>query len=148
MKRMEILSQSDNIPSNKVNHERTLKKFLISSWTPWVSGSCQAKKNILNLLCLLSFIWLLHALSKLDSKPKTQSLVYGVLFYGFSIPNDFGIKSTLFTLCLRIKLMLVPYRYVGCFIGYTSYGCLFDGHLRWFNRRPVCSLFHIIRKGV
>ena len=27
----------------KVNHERTLNKLRISSWTPGVSGSCQAK---------------------------------------------------------------------------------------------------------
>ena len=53
-----------------------------------------------------------------------------------------GIKSTLFTLCLWIKLTLAHYRYICCFIFYTFYGCFFEGYLRWFHRWPVCSLFH------
>ena len=41
----------------QVNHEWTLNKSRISSWTPWVSGSCQAQifKKVFGLQ---SFIWL------------------------------------------------------------------------------------------
>ena len=50
----------------------------------------------------------------------------------FSIP--FGIKSTLITFCLCMKLIISHYRYEWCLILYTSYGCcFFEGHLRWFN---------------
>ena len=57
-----------------------------------------------------------------------------------------------------MKLILTHYRYIWRFIVYTSYGFFFDGHLRWFNKWPMCSLFHnvynlwvtrnIITKGV
>ena len=58
---------------------------------------------------------------------------YGVLFYGFLIHRVyifFNIKSTMFTLCLCLKLILTHYRYIWCFIVYAFYGCFFDGHVR------------------
>ena len=64
-----------------------------------------------------------------------------VLYYmGSQSTIIFGIKSTLFTLCLRMKLILAHYSYIWCFILYTSYGCFFEGHLRWFNRY-LCVVF-------
>ena len=66
-----------------------------------------------------------------------------VFYYlGSQSTIPFGIKSTLFTLCICMKLILAHYRCIWCFILYTSYGCFFEVHLRWFNRWPVCSLFH------
>ena len=54
----------------------------------------------------------------------------------------FRIKSTLFTLCLCMKCILAQYKYIWCFILYTSYECFLEGHIRWFNTWPVYSLFH------
>ena len=68
-----------------------------------------------------------------------------IVFYylGSQFSITFGIKSTLITFCLCMKLIISHYRYEWCLMLYISYGCcFFEGHLRWFNRWPVCICFH------
>ena len=51
-----------------------------------------------------------------------------VFYYmGSQSTMTLGIKSTLFTLCLCMKLILAHYIYIWYFIVYTSYGCFFEG---------------------
>ena len=64
------------------------------------------------------------------------------IIWVLNLQQLFRIKSTLFTIFSCMKLILTYYRYIWCFIVYTSYGCFFEGHLRWFNRWLMCSLFH------
>jgi hypothetical protein len=64
------------------------------------------------------------------------------IIWVLNLQQLFRLKSTLFTVFSCMKLILTHYRSIWCFIVYTSYGCFFEGHLRWFNRWPLCSLFH------
>ena len=88
------------------------------------------------------FLIFLISLKILPSVSNYIQLWNGMVFHymGSQSTITFGIKATLFTLCLCMKLILVPYRYIWCLILYTSYGRFFDGHVRWFNRWPVTML--------
>ena len=97
-------------------------------------------------LSIISFIF--DLLEILFSVLNHIQLWNHILFYYMVSQSTitFGIKSTLFTLCLCMKLILAHYKYIWCFILYTSYaigyGCFFERHLRWFNRWTMSNLIH------
>ena len=76
---MEITSTSDTLHP-KVNNEWILNKLIISCWTPWVSGSCQATNTKQKLaFCLLfdrnaAWTWFLTKYSEFDILPQFSSL--------------------------------------------------------------------------
>ena len=148
-----------------------------------ISLLCSSCMCFLNSCFLKNFLWhLWHTISYLNLSTielrtyflvKSDSFFHssGVFTTFLSLPSvclisiwvlysqfTFWIISTRFTLYLCKKFILTHYRYIWCFIVYTSYGCFFEGHLRWFNRWPMWNLFHnvynlcviwtFIRKGV